>query len=129
MRRLTPALSMKPSSKLFLALSHAPPPEVIEMATNRPLTMTPSKEAPRAAKAEAFNITQDRIIRPRLAGDPPDVLITARMSKIGLFEFHRADERIAPSKEAARKAIDEIREHIDLEPAAKALTVVDGASV
>jgi NTE family protein len=69
--------------------------------------------------ADAFNITQDRIMRSRLAGDPPDVLITARMSRIGLFEFHRADELIALGREAARKAIDEIREHIDLEPPAQ----------
>ncbi|WP_158812599.1 patatin-like phospholipase family protein [Methylocapsa sp. S129] len=70
--------------------------------------------------ADAFNITQDRIMRSRLAGDPPDVLITARMTKIGLFEFHRADELIALGREAARKAIDEIREHIDLDPPASA---------
>ena len=71
--------------------------------------------------ADAFNITQDRIMRSRLAGDPPDVLITARMNKIGLFEFHRADELIALGREAARRAIDDIREHIDLEPPAQAL--------
>jgi NTE family protein len=71
--------------------------------------------------ADAFNITQDRIMRSRLAGDPPDVLITARVSKIGLFEFHRADELIALGREAARKAIDEIREHVDLTPAVNAL--------
>ncbi len=35
----------------FLALSQAPPPAVIEMATNRPLTMTPSSMAPSAEKA------------------------------------------------------------------------------
>jgi NTE family protein len=69
--------------------------------------------------ADAFNITQDRIMRSRLAGDPPDVLISARTNKIGLFEFHRADELIALGREAARKAIDEIREHIDLTPAAR----------
>ena len=34
----------------FLALSQAPPPEVIEMATNRPETITPSSRAPSAAK-------------------------------------------------------------------------------
>jgi len=68
--------------------------------------------------ADAFNITQDRIMRSRLAGDPPDVLITARTNKIGLFEFHRADELIALGREAARKAIEEIRDHIDLEPPA-----------
>jgi NTE family protein len=78
--------------------------------------------------ADAFNITQDRIMRSRLAGDPPDVLITARMTKIGLFEFHRADELIALGREAARKAIDEIREHIDLEPSANAAAVVSTAA-
>jgi hypothetical protein len=35
----------------FLALSHAPPPAVIEMATNSPVTMTPNNIAPSAAKA------------------------------------------------------------------------------
>src|SRR6266852_5287126 len=30
----------------FLALSQAPPPEVIEIATNRPVTITPSSMAP-----------------------------------------------------------------------------------
>jgi NTE family protein len=73
--------------------------------------------------ADAFNITQDRIMRSRLAGDPPDVLITARMNKIGLFEFHRADELIALGREATRKAIDEIREHIDLEPPASVAAI------
>ena len=49
---LTPSLSTKPSSKDFLALSHAPPPEVMEIATNKPLTITPSSDAPKAAKAD-----------------------------------------------------------------------------
>src|SRR3546814_7546419 len=39
-----------PSLIYFLALSHAPPPEVIEMATNRPETITPKSSAPSAAK-------------------------------------------------------------------------------
>ena len=63
-----------------------------------------------AAMLDAFNITQDRIARSRLAGDPPDVLINARLSKIGLFEFHRADELIAMGREAARRALAEIAE-------------------
>ncbi len=32
----------------FLALSQAPPPVVMEMATNRPVTMVPSSRPPRA---------------------------------------------------------------------------------
>src|SRR5262249_293038 len=40
-----------PSSMYFLALSQAPPPAVMEIATNRPVTITPSNMAPTAAKA------------------------------------------------------------------------------
>ncbi|MEO1266167.1 MAG: patatin-like phospholipase family protein, partial [Pseudomonadota bacterium] len=43
---------------------------------------------------DAFNIVHDRIARSRLAGDPPDVLINPRLGKIGLFDFHRADDLI-----------------------------------
>ncbi|MNT82120.1 hypothetical protein D3C72_2218030 [compost metagenome] len=50
----TPSASVKPSSKLFLALSHAPPPDVMDIATNNPLMMTPRSDAPSAAKAAAF---------------------------------------------------------------------------
>ena len=67
------------------------------------------------ALLEAFNITQDRIARSRLAGDPPDVLINARLAKIGFFEFHRADELIALGREAARRALDDIAEMAALE--------------
>ncbi|MGU3492663.1 patatin-like phospholipase family protein [Xanthobacteraceae bacterium A53D] len=58
---------------------------------------------------DAFNITQDRIARSRLAGDPPDVSISPKLGKIGLFEFQRADEAIAAGEEAAEKMIDELR--------------------
>src|SRR6201999_16719 len=44
-----------PSSMYFLALSHAPPPEVIEMATNKPVTITPISMAPSALKACALS--------------------------------------------------------------------------
>ena len=44
---------------------------------------------------EAFNIMQDRITRARLAGDPPDVLINPRIGRVGLFDFHKAEEAIA----------------------------------
>ncbi|MCW2316527.1 NTE family protein [Rhodoblastus acidophilus] len=67
------------------------------------------------ALLEAFNITQDRIARSRLAGDPPDVLINARLAKIGFFEFHRAEELIALGREAARRALDDIAEMATLE--------------
>ncbi|ESR25158.1 patatin-like phospholipase family protein [Lutibaculum baratangense] len=59
---------------------------------------------------DAFNITQDRIARARLAGDPPDVMVGPRMRRIGLFEFHRAREAIAAGMEAAEKCLGEIAE-------------------
>ena len=49
--------------------------------------------------ASSVNITQDRITRSRMAGDPPDVLLTPRLSHIGLLEFHRAGETIAQGRE------------------------------
>ena len=58
---------------------------------------------------DAFNITQDRISRARLAADPPDIAIVPRLSGMGLFEFHRAAEGIALGREAARAALPQIR--------------------
>jgi NTE family protein len=59
---------------------------------------------------DAFNITQDRITRSRLAGDPPDAMIGVKMGRIGLFEFHRAEEAIAMGREAVRRIADDLRE-------------------
>jgi len=61
----------------------------------------------------AFDILQDRIMRSRLAGDPPDALVQLKVGKIGMFEFHRADELIAIGQEAVRKAAAEITDHIE----------------
>jgi NTE family protein len=69
------------------------------------------------AMMDAFNIAQGRISRSRLAGDPPDVTINARLAKIGLFDFHRAEELIDMGREATRRAIPEIADHIALTPA------------
>ena len=62
----------------------------------------------------AFDILQDRIMRSRLAGDPPDALVQVRVGKVGMFEFHRADELIAIGREAIRRSAGEIREHVEL---------------
>ncbi|QWG25393.1 patatin-like phospholipase family protein [Bradyrhizobium sediminis] len=63
---------------------------------------------------DAFNIMQDRITRARLAGDPPDMLITPRVGQIGWFDFHRADDLIAFGTRAAERAIDSIQEVIHI---------------
>lgn len=63
---------------------------------------------------EAFNIMQDRITRARLAGDPPDVLISPRVGNIGWFDFHRAEEAIAHGTRAAERTIESIEEAISI---------------
>jgi NTE family protein len=59
---------------------------------------------------EAFNIMQDRITRARLAGDPPDVMISPRLRDIALIDFHRASEAIERGAEAAERALAPIEE-------------------
>ncbi len=59
---------------------------------------------------EAFQVVQDRITRARLAGDPPDVLISPRLGRINLFDFHRAEEVIAIGAEATERALEPIAE-------------------
>jgi NTE family protein len=57
----------------------------------------------------ALNITQDRITRARLAGDPPDVTIRPELGHIGLLEFDRAAEAIAAGERATEHAIAELQ--------------------
>ena len=59
---------------------------------------------------DAFNIALDRITRSRLAGDPPDALIAPRLSRFGVFDFHRADEAIQLGAEATERALENIAE-------------------
>jgi NTE family protein len=67
-------------------------------------------EAPNVATAmiDAFNIIQDRILRSRLAGDPPDATINARLDEVGMFDFHKADQLIATGRVAAERALPNI---------------------
>ena len=63
---------------------------------------------------DAFNITQDRIARARLAGDPPDISIKPRLNGIGLFDFHRAEEMIQLGIEGTRRARDDLDHHLGM---------------
>ncbi|MBE0509172.1 MAG: patatin-like phospholipase RssA [Gammaproteobacteria bacterium] len=55
--------------------------------------------------ASAINIMQDRITKSRMAGDPPDVVLTPRLGKLGLLEFDRAEEAIAEGHDSVRRAL------------------------
>jgi NTE family protein len=78
---------------------------------------------------DAFNIMQDRITRARLAGDPPDLLISPRVGQIGWFDFHRADDLIAHGTRAAERTIEAIVEAIEiLAPSSAADTAIKDAT-
>jgi NTE family protein len=58
---------------------------------------------------EAFNITQNRIARSRLAGDPPDATIQVSLDGIGLFDFHKAEHAIELGRAAVRRFLSATR--------------------
>jgi NTE family protein len=62
---------------------------------------------------EAYNVMQDRITRARLGGDPPDVMISPRLGKIGLFDFHCAEEAMRLGAQAAERSLQGISEAIE----------------
>lgn len=78
----------------------------------RKLDTEPRRPRVYGVMLDAFNITQDRISRSRLAGDPPDVMVVPRLARIGLFDFHRADEIIAIGADATRKRLADIVEMV-----------------
>jgi NTE family protein len=53
--------------------------------------------------ASSINIMQDRITRSRMAGDPPDIILTPRLSRLGLMEFDRAAFAIEEGVQAVRR--------------------------
>jgi len=61
------------------------------------------------ALAGSINITQDRITRSRMAGDPPDFLLTPKLSKIGLLEFYRAEEAIREGEACVMRLADQLQ--------------------
>jgi len=56
----------------------------------------------------AFNITQDRLSRSRLAGDPPDINLTLRTPTLSLFDFAKAQDAIDAGRDAVDAAMPEI---------------------
>ncbi|MGZ3410285.1 MAG: patatin-like phospholipase family protein [Xanthobacteraceae bacterium] len=81
-----------------------------ERLLRRKFAGTPGKPGFSTVMIDAFNIMQDRITRARLAGDPPDVIITPKLDDVGFFDFHRADAAIAAGAAATEKSIEAILE-------------------
>lgn len=101
--QMVPELEVRPASRWLGGITGA-------ARRVRGLVGRPAEDRPGLAGVmiDAFNITQDRISRSRLAGDPPDVMIGPKLGRVGLFDFHRADETIELGRQATRRALDEI---------------------
>lgn len=108
---VVPELDVRPSSRWLGGFSGAA--QRLRGLVGRP------EERPGLAGVmiDAFNITQDRISRSRLAGDPPDATVGPRLGKVGLFDFHRAAEIMDLGRQAARRALDDIAVAIAANPA------------
>lgn len=55
------------------------------------------------ALAGSINIMQDKITRSRMAGDPPDILLSPKLMDIGLLEFYRAQESIQAGYDSVQR--------------------------
>ncbi len=59
--------------------------------------------------AKAINVMQDRITRSRMVGDPPDVLLTPKVSDIDMMDFDQAKRIIEAGEMAVEKQIKDIK--------------------
>jgi NTE family protein len=68
--------------------------------------------------ANSINIMQDQITRARLAGDPPHIMLLPRLRRIGLMEYHRADEAIVEGRACVEQALPALRRYIEVNSSA-----------
>jgi NTE family protein len=88
--------------------------ELVKEYTSLSLFKPASKEQPPGlldAIATSVKITQDRITRSRLAGEPPDIVLAPKLLDIGLLELYRAEEAIEEGHKCVQRMADEI-EHV-----------------
>jgi len=83
---------------------YAKPGEPAEMELERPSLLE--------TLMGSINIMQVRIARSRLAGEPPDVLLTPRLGRLGLLDYHRAEFAIAEGRDAVARMLPAIRNAI-----------------
>ncbi|MCI2807693.1 patatin-like phospholipase RssA [Eoetvoesiella caeni] len=59
--------------------------------------------------ASSLNIMQVRITRSRMAGEPPDIIITPKLAHLGLLDFHRAQQAIEAGRESVELCLPAIK--------------------
>lgn len=98
--RMVIAVNLGPETATGIAIQNPPDISASDKARAAP-SLT-------SVLVAAFNITQDRLSRSRLAGDPPDISLNPRANGQGLFEFDKAEKAIAAGREAVDRAMPDI---------------------
>ena len=57
----------------------------------------------------SIDIMQDRITRSRMAGEPPDFIVSPRLAHLHMLDFHRAKEAIEEGKRAVAAILQNLR--------------------
>ena len=60
--------------------------------------------------ASSLNIMQVRITRSRMAGEPPDIILTPRLAHFGLLDFHQAQEAIEAGRQSVESYLPALKE-------------------
>ncbi len=62
--------------------------------------------------SNSIDIMTSQILRSRLAGEPPHVMINPHLSHMSVLEFNRAEEAIEEGRQSAKKAMPLLREYL-----------------
>jgi NTE family protein len=62
----------------------------------------------------AIDVMQERIAQARLVSEPPDVLLTPQLGKLGPFEYHRAALAIAEGRASVAQNLPAIRDALEV---------------
>jgi len=63
--------------------------------------------------ASSINIMQDRLTRSRMAGDPPDIILSPRLSELGLMEYDQADVAIEEGRACVQRMRPALEQLLD----------------
>lgn len=113
-RNRNQAVEPLPQSNSFWDKVYAPFKERLESSNQGKLasSLIENRKSPGLFEvmAGSINIMQDRITRSRMAGDPPDITLSPRLSSLGLLEFDQAARAIKEGEDSVYR----MKPYIDL---------------
>lgn len=59
--------------------------------------------------SSSIDIMMDQIMRSRLAGEPPHILLQPKLGQLGTLDFHRAEEAITEGHNIVQEALPELQ--------------------